>query len=64
MAEDSMVYKLHVEKLIADGSNWVTYHNHMLWALRSHWLSDHLTSTMVTQTYTNIGTVNSITPEI
>jgi hypothetical protein len=64
MAEDSTVHKLHVEKLIADGSNWVTYRDRMLWALRSRRLSDHLTSTTVTQTYSNIGTVNNITPEM
>ena len=54
--------KTSVTKLIADGSNWVTYRDRMLWAINLHNLSKHLTSTVVTQTYTNVGTAGSVTP--
>ena len=62
MGED-LVTKLHVEKLIADGSSWVTYHDRMMWALRSRGLLQHLTSATITATYTDAGTVNNVTPE-
>ena len=54
--------KIGVTKLIADGLNWVTYRDQMLWAINSRNLSEHLTSTVVTQTYTNVGTAGSVTP--
>jgi hypothetical protein len=63
MGED-LVTKLHVEKLLTDGSNWPTYRDRMMWALRSRGLLEHLTSATITATYTNIGTVNNITPEM
>ena len=63
MGED-FVSKLHVEKLNADGSNWVSFHDRMTWALRSRGLLDHLTSTTPTQTYHTIGTVNNVTPQM
>jgi hypothetical protein len=61
---DDHVTKLHVEKLNADGSNWVTYRDHMMWALRSRGLLEHLTSATITATYATMGTVNNITPEM
>ena len=54
--------KISVTKLIADGSNWVMYREQMLWAINLCNLSEHLTSTAITQTYTNIGTAGSVTP--
>ena len=62
MGED-LVTKLHVKKLIANGSNWVTYCNCMMWALRSCGLLEHLTSVTITVTYTNAETVNNVTLE-
>lgn len=61
---DEHVSKLHVEKLIADGSNWATYRDRMTWALRSRRLLEHLTSTTITTTYTNMGNVNNLTPDM
>ena len=56
--------KLHIEKLNADGSNWVSFRDRMMWALWSRGLLEHLTSTTVTANYTAIGTVNNITPQM
>ncbi len=52
------------EKLIEDGSNWITYRDRMFWAMDSYGLSDHLTSTTVTKTYTGIGNIGNLTPEM
>jgi hypothetical protein len=52
-----------ITKLAANGSNWVTYHDHMSWHFNScHWAS-HLTSTMTPQSYTNARVINSLTPD-
>ena len=64
MAEDFTTHKLHVEKLVADGSNWVSYRDRMIWALRSRRLQDHITSTAVTAAYNAVGTVNNVTPQM
>jgi len=60
MSED---LKISVTKLIADGSNWVTYHDRLMWAIDSHNLSDHLTNLSVTQTYLDKGDVNGVMPQ-
>jgi len=60
--EDTFTSKLHIEKLVADGSNWVTYRDHMIWSLRSRQLLDHLNSATITATYTNAGDVNNQSP--
>lgn len=52
--------KISITKLNADGSNWVMYHNQMLWAISSCVLSKHLTSDTVTQTYTTIGNIGNV----
>jgi hypothetical protein len=56
--------KVTVEKLVSDGSNWVTYRDRMIWTLQSRGLLKHLTNTTVTATYQAIGTVKNMTPEI
>ena len=56
--------KINVTKLLADGSNWVTYRNRMLWAVESRGLSDHLTEASITQDYKDVGKVGNITPEM
>ena len=56
--------KINVTKLVADGSNWVTYRDRMLWAVESRGLSDHLTETSITQPYKDMGKVGSVTPEM
>jgi hypothetical protein len=57
-------YKTVVEKLVSDGSNWVTYRDRMVWMLKSRGLAEHLTETATTQQYTDIGTVNNVTPDM
>jgi LTR polyprotein gag-polypeptide-like protein len=52
-----------VKKLVSDGSNWVTYHDRMIWSLRFCGLLDHLTSTTTTASYTNASNINNITPQ-
>jgi hypothetical protein len=49
--------KISITKLVADGSNWVTYRDRMLWAMNSCDLSEHLTNASMTQTYVDAGTV-------
>ena len=58
------VSKLHIKKLNANGSNWVSFHDCMMWALQSRGLLKHLTLTVVTANYTAIGTVNNITSQM
>ncbi|KAH9012681.1 hypothetical protein EDB84DRAFT_1642548 [Lactarius hengduanensis] len=53
-----------VTKLIADGSNWVTYRDRMLWAVESRGLSEHLTEATITAAYTGPGDVNGLTPAV
>jgi hypothetical protein len=47
--------KLHLPKLAEDGSNWITYRNHMQWTMKMRGLSDHLTNTATTKMYTDVG---------
>jgi transposase InsO family protein len=56
--------KISITKLVADGSNWVTYRDRMLWAVNSRDLSEHLTNASITQTYTNAGTIGNATPQM
>jgi transposase InsO family protein len=56
--------KISITKLVADGSNWVTYRDRMLWAIDSRGLSEHLTNATITATYTAVGTVGSVTPQM
>ncbi len=56
--------KITVTKLVADGSNWVTYHDRMLWAVDSHGLTEHLTSSTITQAYQDAGNVGILTPQM
>ena len=56
--------KINVTKLVTDGSNWVTYHNRMLWAIESCSLSKHLTKTSITQAYKDMGEVGTVLLEM
>ena len=56
--------KINVTKLVTDGSNWVTYHNRMLWAIKSCSLSKHLTKTSITQAYKDMGEVGTVLLEM
>ena len=64
MTEDSSTHKLHVEKLVADGTNWVSYRDRMIWSLRSRGLMDHLTNDTITNAYITLGDINNRTPQM
>jgi LTR polyprotein gag-polypeptide-like protein/Pol polyprotein len=55
--------KLHLPMLATDGSNWITYCDHISWLLKIRGLSDHLTSIAATAPYKSTSTVNGLTPE-
>ena len=56
--------KSSVTKLLADGSNWVTYRDRLMWAIDSRALTEHLTETTTTATYVTVGAVNGLTPDM
>jgi gag-polypeptide of LTR copia-type len=57
-------FKIRITKLAADGTNWVTYRNWMMWALDTKGLLEHLTSDMITSDYSAAGTIDGLTPEV
>ena len=52
----------NITKLASDGSNWVTYRDHMTLTFRSHQWSLHFTTTTTPQSYTTAGDINGQTP--
>jgi gag-polypeptide of LTR copia-type/Integrase core domain/GAG-pre-integrase domain len=60
---DDLKYKLHLPKLDADGSNWITYRDRMHWMIKMRGLVDHLTYDDVSPNYMSGGTIGSLTPE-
>lgn len=56
--------KITVPKLNADGSNWVTYRDRMLWAVGSRNLLPHLTEATITAAYVTAGDVGILTPQL
>jgi hypothetical protein len=56
-------FTLHLPKLAADGSNWITYHNHIKWTITMRGLGDHLTHDKVTQKYKDTSKVGGLKPE-
>jgi hypothetical protein len=61
MSEDAT--KLWVTILNADGSNWVTYRDRMLWTIGLHNLIPHITHDTITPEYTAAGDVGILTPQ-
>src|SRR5260370_14806557 len=57
-------FKTNVERLVSDGSNWVTYRDRMIWSLRSRRLMEHLASSTVPAAYINAGDINPQTPQM
>src|SRR6266404_5044629 len=54
---------INVPKLDNNGTNWVTYRDHMQWAFNlSRWL-EHLTNVTVTPTYIAEGDINGRSPQ-
>ena len=54
--------KSTVDKLLPDGSNWVSYRDRLRWALEAKDIQEHLTSDTITQNYIDIGNVGNMTP--
>ena len=52
--------RLNVPKLAADGSNWVTYRDCMVWAMDSRALTDHLTNKTMPALYGAAGVINGV----
>ena len=56
-------FKIRITKLAADGSNWVTYRDRIMWALDVKGLLEHLTEDTITSYYSAAGTIDGLTPE-
>ena len=54
--------KVYLSKLAEDGSNWVTYHNHMQWTMKMRGLCDHLMNATTSKSYTDAGDVGGLNP--
>src|SRR6266852_6517620 len=56
-------FTLHLPKLAADGSNWITYRNRIKWTITMRGLGDHLTDTKITTKYIDAGDISGLKPE-
>ena len=54
--------RMTLPKLAADGSNWVTYRDCVLWMIRQRQWLDHFSSASITPAYTAAGDINSVSP--
>jgi len=54
--------KLNLVRLTGDGSNWVSYWDHLMITLKMKRWQEHLTEDAVTQAYNNHSTINGIAP--
>ena len=64
MSDDKGEYKTQVERLQANGTNWVTYRDQVFWAMRAKGWVEHFTNDAITTTYMNAGNVNNLTPDM
>jgi pyruvate dehydrogenase complex dehydrogenase (E1) component len=56
-------FKIRVMKLAADGLNWVTYRDRIMWALDAKGLLEHLMSDAIMSDYSAASTVDGLTLE-
>jgi len=56
-------FNIRITKLAADGANWVTYRDRIMWALDTKGLLDHLTNDTITSDYSTAGTIDGLVPE-
>jgi transposase InsO family protein len=56
-------FTLHLPKLAADGSNWITYRDRIKWTITMRGLNDHLTHDSVTKHYKDAGDIGGLKPE-
>jgi len=59
---DDLKFKLHLPKLDADGSNWITYRDRMQWIVKMRGLGDHLMHATISPDYTKAGDVGGLKP--
>jgi gag-polypeptide of LTR copia-type len=57
-------FKIRITKLAADGANWVTYYDQIMWSLDVKGLLEHLMSDMIMSDYSAARTVNRLSPEV
>ena len=55
--------KLHLPKLVEDGSNWIMYQNCMQWTMKMRGLGDHLMDTAITKPYKDVSDISGLTPD-
>ena len=56
-------FTLHLPKLAADGSNWITYRDRIKWTVTMRGLGNHLTDESIMQKYMQAGDVSGLKPE-
>ena len=56
-------FTLHLPKLAADGSNWITYRDRIKWTITMRGLGDHLTDNTITAKYTSAGEIGGLKAE-
>jgi gag-polypeptide of LTR copia-type len=56
-------FTLHLPKLDADESNWITYCDRIKWTITMRGLGDHLTDDTITDTYKKAGDIGMLKPE-
>ena len=56
-------FTLHLPKLAADGSNWITYRDRIKWTITMRGLGDHLTDDSITQKYKDAGDIGGLKAE-
>ena len=59
---DDLKFKLHLPKLDADGSNWITYRDRMQWIVKMRGLGAHLMHATISPDYTKAGDVGGLKP--
>ncbi len=63
LASMSNNIKLHPPMLATDGSNWITYCDHISWLMKMRGLGNHLMSTTVMKSYKDAGDVARLKPK-
>src|SRR5258707_9547205 len=54
--------KLHLPKLASDGSNWITYRNHIQWSFKMRGLGNYLISDSIPDEDLKEGDISGFTP--
>jgi len=54
--------KLHLPKLASDGSNWITYRDHIQWSFKMRGLGNHLISNSILDEDLEAGDIGGYTP--